>query len=196
MTIEATATHPELLERSLSIMRNYEGDCSVTLKLNCFAGILMIIRELIHKPDDDPVWSQSIHDPPWSIPIGQTSGKMVKATVWDSIVHVRDAMGHPESYSPGHPRVSPWNDDHELRGFDFYRGKKSRLRLSEHDMLQMSEKIVESLLPKIREICREDRRLAEAVEQQIERCGEIARARKRQGDTSHGGGRTGNRKGQ
>jgi hypothetical protein len=158
MTIEATATHAELIERSFKIMKNYNSDYSVTLKLNCFAGILMIVRELFHKPDDDPVWSQSIHDPPWSIPIDQTSGKMVRATVWESIVHVRDAMGHPEAYSPGHPRVCPWNGDDELRGFDFYRGKKSRLRLSERDMFEMSKKIVEFLLPKIRKKFPENRR--------------------------------------
>jgi hypothetical protein len=133
-------------------MRSYQGDHSVTHKLNCFAGILMIIRQLVHKPDDDPIWSQCIHDPPWSIPIKQTSGKMVHATVWDLIVHVRNAIGHPESYSPGHPRVYPWNNVHELRGFDFYCTKKSCLRLSERDMLEMSEKIVERLLPKIRGI--------------------------------------------
>lgn len=145
MTIEARATHAELIQRSLAIMKDYCGDNTVTLKLNCFGGILLIVRELLHKPSvDDPILSQTIHDDPWLIPRCHTSGKMLNATLWSLILHVRDALGHP--------RVSPWNEGGELRGFEFRASGDAWLRLSEQDILNISNGIVEKLLPKLSKI--------------------------------------------
>src|SRR5271165_4984804 len=129
MTIEGSATEVEILKRYLAIMKTYSGDYSVTLKLSCFLGIIVIIRDLIHCKEKYPVicsvLSQSIHNEPWGVCNSKTSGAMENANVWGLILHVRDALCHP--------RLRPWNDEGELKGFDFLNKQEDLLRLSEYD---------------------------------------------------------------